>query len=463
MHWTKSKISIMAIVAVTSFMGTFLISSVSIALPAIEKSFGLDAVELSWVVTVFLLATAMFLLPIGRWGDLKGIRRLFKLGVILFTLSSLACGLSGSGFWLIFFRYIQGIGSALSTTTGPAILVLAFLPQNRGQVLGIAVSSVYLGLAFGPFAGGFLTEFLGWRYIFFVAFAMGVVTTVMAFLFLGKDEISEAKDKKTDLKGTFFYMLGLVALVYGSSFIPSVSGWFMLVGGIAALIIFWILENKSTMPVIETKLFTRNRLFAYSNLAALINYSATFAIIFLLSLYLQKIQELSPQDAGMVLIAQPIVMALFSPLAGRLSDRIQSRYLATLGMAMCTLGLVSFVFLSPTTPVWGIVFILIWVGLGFAFFSSPNMNTIMSSVNKNQYGLASGSAATMRVIGQIISMTIATLFFAAMFVNQAIEVVPNSIFMKAMKWSFISFSLISVAGIYFSYNRGKMNREEVSD
>ncbi len=459
MHWTKKQISTMAIVAITVFMSTFLISSVSIALPAIEKSFGLNAVTLSWVVTAFLLGTAMFLLPIGCWGDIKGIRLFFKLGVIIFTFSSLACGLSGSGFWLIFFRYIQGIGAALTSTTGPAILVLAFLPQYRGRVLGIAVSAVYLGLAFGPFAGGYITEFLGWRYIFFVSSVLGVITTVITFIFLGKDDIAEVKDRKIDMKGTVFYMLGLVILVYGSTFIPSLTGWLMLGGGILALIFFGILENKSTMPAFEIKLFTQNRLFAYSNLAALINYSATFAIIFLLSLYLQKIQNLSPREAGTVLIAQPIIMALFSPVAGRLSDRIQPRYLSTLGMAMCTLGLAAFAFLSVTTPVWIIVSILVWVGLGFAFFSSPNMNTIMSSVNKTQYGLASGSAATMRVIGQIVSMTIATLFFAVMFGDKAIIGVSDSIFMNAMRWGFISFSLISIAGIYFSFNRGKMNRE----
>lgn len=458
MHWTKKQISIMAIVAITVFMGTFLISSVSIALPAIEKSFSLDAVTLSWVITAFLLSTAMFLLPIGRWGDLKGIRRLFKLGVIIFTLSSLACGLAGTGFWLIFFRYIQGIGAAFTSTTGPAILVSSFPPKNRGQVLGISVSAVYSGLAFGPFAGGILTEFLGWRSIFFVASAMGVFTTVITFLFLGKDEILTKKDQKADLKGTAFYLFGLVALVYGSSHIPSETGWFILSAGLLALLIFWVLESKSAMPVIELKLFTRNRLFAFSNLAALINYSATFAIIFLLSLYLQKIQNLSPREAGLILVAQPIVMALFSPAAGRLSDRIQPGYLATLGMSMCTLGLATFAFLSATTPVWLIVVILIWVGLGFAFFSSPNMNTIMSSVGKTQYGLASGSAATMRVIGQIVSMTIATLFFAVLFGKQAVETVPDSLFMHALRWGFLSFSLISVPGIYFSYNRGKINR-----
>ncbi len=458
MQWTKKQISIIGIVAVTSFMGTFLISSVNIALPAIEKSFGLDAVSLSWVVTAFLLSTAMFLLPLGRLGDLKGIRRLFKLGVLIFTLSSLACGLAGSGWWLIFFRFIQGIGAAFTSTTGPAILVSAFLPQYRGRVLGLAVSAVYLGLAFGPFAGGLLTQYLGWRSIFYVSTFFGVLTTLIAFLFLGKDENRADAGLKIDLKGAGVYMLGLVALVYGSSQIDNASGWLMMGGGALALVIFWMLERRSDRPVIDTKLFTHNRLFAFSNLAALINYSATFAIVFLLSLYLQKVQGLSPRDAGAILVAQPIMMAIFSPVAGRLSDRIQPRYLATLGMTMCSLGLAAFAFLDASTPVWLIVILLVWVGLGFAFFSSPNMNTIMSSVAKTQYGLASGSAATMRVLGQIVSMTIATLFFAGMLGGQAIELVSNQLFVSVMKWGFISFSLISVVGIYFSYNRGKMSR-----
>jgi MFS family permease len=208
MNWTKKQISILAIVAITSFMGTFLISSVNIALPAIEKSFGLNAVELSWVITSFLLATAMFLLPVGRWGDLTGIRRVFKIGITIFTISSIVCGFAPSGFWLILFRFIQGIGAAFSSTTGPAILVSAFLPQNRGRVLGMSVSAVYLGLAFGPFAGGFLTQYLGWRSIFFVSSAMGILTIIVAFMFLGKDNRDNISAKKPDLKGTLFYMAG---------------------------------------------------------------------------------------------------------------------------------------------------------------------------------------------------------------------------------------------------------------
>lgn len=458
MAWTKKQITLVAIVAFTSFMSTFLISSVNIALPAIEKDFGLDAVTLSWVVTAFLLSTAMFLLPIGRWGDLTGIRRIYKIGMVIFTVSSLLSGFAVSGYWLIFFRFLQGIGAAFNSTTGAAILVTAFLPQHRGRVLGIAVSAVYLGLAFGPFFGGFLTQYLGWRSIFFFSSGFGFLVTIVAFLFLEKDNVAKLTGKKMDLKGAFFYMLGLVALTYGSARIPALQGWVVMSTGIVLLVVFWMLETNSPMPVLETKLFTGNRLFAFSNLAALINYSATFSIIFLLSLYLQKVKGLAPRDAGLILVAQPIVMAVFSPFTGRLSDRIQPRYLATIGMTMCTLGLAAFSFLSESTSISFIVFLLFWVGLGFALFSSPNMNTIMSSVQKTQLGLASGSASTMRVVGQIVSMTIATIFFAVLFQKQAVEEVSNLLFLKALKLGFISSSIIAVSGIYFSFSRGRMER-----
>lgn len=458
MKFSKKQLSVIAIVAITSFMGTFLISSVNIALPAIEKTFDLRAVSLSWVITSFLLATAMFLMPVGRLGDLTGIRKLFKTGVVVFTLASFMCGLSTSGFWLILFRFLQGIGAAFTSTTGPAILVSSFLPKFRGRVLGISVAAVYLGLAFGPFAGGLLTQYLGWRSIFFMAFILGVFTAFVAFLFLGKDESTSLPIRKITLKGTVFYMAGLVALIYGSSQIPDRTGWILMLAGIIALTVFWILESWSPFPVINTQLYTQNRLFAFSNLAALINYSATFAIVFLLSLYLQKVQGLSPRDAGIILVAQPAMMAIFSPLAGRLSDRIQPRILTTIGMSMCSAGLLGFSFLSGDTSIAMIVALLLWVGVGFALFSSPNMNTIMSSVAKTQYGLASGSAATMRVIGQIVSMTIATLYFAGILGDQSVEFVSDYLFLKAMQWGFVTFFIISFAGIYFSYHRGDIQR-----
>ncbi|MDD4086004.1 MAG: MFS transporter [Bacteroidales bacterium] len=452
----RSKVSIIAIVAVTSFMGTFLISAVNISLPAIEAQFEMNAIALSWVITSFLLSNAMFLLPAGRWADLTGVKRMFKLGVLLFALFSIASGLSPSGWWLIFFRFLQGAGAALTSTTGPAILVSAFPQSSRGKVLGISVSAVYLGLASGPFIGGMLTQLYGWRSVFYVASLLGVLSSMLAFLFLGKDE-PNATLKKIDLRGTVLFMSGLVALIYGASNLPQ--SWWIMILGVLALIGFWLLEARSKFPVIDTRLFTQNRLFTFSNLASLINYSATFAIVFLLSIYLQKIKALSPSEAGTILVSQPIMMALFSPLAGRLSDRIQPRFLTTIGMVICTLGLIGFAFVNASTPVWLIVVNLLWLGSGFGLFSSPNMNTIMSAVNRSQYGLASGTAATGRVIGQIVSMTVVAVLFSMTIGNQILKNIDDQQFIDIIRTGFIIFSVMNLFGIYFSYYRGQVQRD----
>ncbi len=440
-------------------MGTFLISSINIALPAIEQSFGLNAISLSWVITAFLVATGIFLLPVGKWGDISGNVRLFKTGLIVFTLASVLCAVSPSGVWLIVARFVQGVGSAFTNTTGQAILVTNFPARNRGQVIGISVASVYAGLATGPFIGGFLTQALGWHSLFYVAAILGVLSTIIAFAFLEKDTHVPSGDKKVNLRGTLFFVIGLVGLVYGSSHIPSAYGWGLMIFGIVMLVLFWIIESRLANPMFETRLFTHNKLFGFSNLAALINYTATSAIVFFLSLYLQKIQGLPPREAGAVIIAQPVMMAIFSPVVGRLSDRIQPRYFATLGMAMCSIGLFAMSFFTSTTPLWIIILVLVWEGLGFAFFSSPNMNTIMSSVDKSRYGQASGTASSMRIFGQIVGMTIVTFFFAFHFGSKAVTEVNDTIFLIAMKWGFVTFALISVMGIYFSFTRGNVERK----
>ncbi len=455
MNWTKKHVSILIIISITSFMGTFLISSINIALPAIEKTFGMDAVLLSWVVTSFLLATAMFQLPVGRWGDNSGVGKLYKAGLIIFTLSSLASAFVPSGTLLIATRFLQGIGAAFTNTTGQAILVSSFPQEHRGRVIGISVSSVYLGLSLGPFFGGMLTQQIGWQSIFVVSAVLGLISTLIAFRFLEKEEIQPRKSNKPDWKGLILFMLGLICLVYGSSQIPELKGWLIMAGGIVSLVLFWMVEMREEMPVIDTTMYTKNRLFTFSNLAALINYCATAAIVFFLSLYLQKVQQLTPQQAGLILIAQPIMMTVLSPFVGRLSDRFEPRYFATAGMTICGIGLGAMAFLTADTPHWIIVLILLWVGVGFALFSSPNMNIIMSSVDRSQYGQASGSAASMRVIGQIISMTIVTLLFAGMFDGKGIEQVPNPTFLKSMKWGFLTFAGISLIGIYFSIVREK--------
>ena len=459
MTWTKKQLSILIVVSVTSFMGTFLISAVNIALPAVEKSFSLSAIQLSWVITSYLLATAMFLLPVGKWGDITSNTKLFKTGLVIFTAASILCAFAPNGTWLIAARFLQGVGSAFSNTTGNAILVAGFPPKNRGQVIGISVSSVYVGLALGPFIGGIIVQQFGWQTLFYIAVILGIISIAVATTFLKDDSKTSSDKMKFNLRGTFVFMAGLATLVYGSSLIPSFTGWMLMFAGVVFLVVFWLLESRSAHPMFDTKLFTQNKLFAYSNIAALINYTATFAIVFFLSLFLQKIKGLSPQQAGTIIIAQPVMMAIFSPMMGKFSDKIQPRFLATLGMTMCAMGLGALAFVNAETPNGLIVAILVWEGLGFAFFSSPNMNTIMSSVNRTQYGQASGMAASMRVFGQIVSMIIVTLFIASLFQGKSINTVSDTVFLAVMKWGFMTFALISLVGIYFSASRGNVKRE----
>ncbi len=456
----REDLSILLVVAVTSFMGTFLVSAVNIALPTIEKDLALNAIELSWIITAFILAMALFMLPSGSWGDRSDNRRLFKLGLILFTISSGICYVAPDGHWLVAARFLQGIGAAFTGTTGQAILVSSFPAERRGQVLGISVASVYGGLALGPLIGGFITLHIGWRSLFLIAALFGLLTILISYLFLKSEKHKSVPAKGRDKIGNLLYMKGLAALVYGSSLIPSAVGWGLMSGAVILLLLFWRYESRITSPMLDTKLFSHNRLFTYSSLSALINYTSTFAIVFFLSLYLQKVQGLSPRDAGAVIVAQPAMMALFSPIVGRLSDKIQPRYFATTGMAMCTTGLGMLAFLGPATAIWIIVTILIWVGLGFALFSSPNMNTIMSSVERRQYGQASGLASSMRVFGQIISKSSVSLIFSLLFGSRSIEEVPNPVFLQAMRWGFIIFTLIGLPGIYFSFNRGNLKRKE---
>ena len=439
-------------------MGPFTISSVNVALPTIQSEFSADAVVLSWVATSYLLAIAVFLVPFGKVADIYGRKKIFALGLMIYTSSSLLAIFSFSMTALIAMRVLQGVGAAMFVTTGMAIITSIFPPARRGKAIGIYVSAVYIGLSVGPFAGGFLTRYLGWRSIFAVAVPFGAVSIFMAIKYL-KGEWADARGEALDIRGSMLYGVSILLLIYGSSLLPRIVAVYLMIAGLGGLGLFIGHELRVPYPVFEVKLFSQNRLFTFSSLAALINYSATFALTFLLSLYLQYIKGIPPQYAGSILIAQPIVMAVFSPLAGRLSDRIEPRLMASAGMSITVLGLIFFVFIGPDTSKRMIVLILAFLGFGFALFSSPNMNAIMSSVEKRYLGIASGTVATMRLLGQMVSMAIAMVVFAIFIGREPITPANYSEFLKSVRVSFLIFSLLCTMGILFSFMRGELRIE----
>ncbi len=391
-----------------AFLTPFMASAINVALPLISQEFSMNAMLLGWVATAYLLAAAMFLVPFGRLADIHGRKRVFVYGTATFTLAAALAGFSTSGTMLVAARILQGLGSAMIFGTGVAILTSVFPPSERGRVLGINVAAVYLGLSLGPFLGGWMTEQLGWRSIFFLTVLLGMLVIIFVLWKL-EGEWAEARGEPFDLVGSLLYTLSLLALIVGFSRLTQPWGLGLLVVGAIGLAGFAAWELRTEYPVLRIELFSGNRAFALSNVAALINYAATAAVSFLMSLYLQYIRGLSPQQAGVILLAQPIVQAMFSPASGWLSDRIEPRLVASAGMAVTTLGLSLLVFLGPSTPSWAIIACLILLGFGFALFSSPNMSAIMGSVERQFYGVASGMLGTMRLVGQTLSLGIAYL------------------------------------------------------
>jgi EmrB/QacA subfamily drug resistance transporter len=439
----------------TSFLTPFMDSATNVALPMISREFGMDAILLSWIRVAYLLAAAMFLVPFGKIADIYGRKRIYSYGTAVFTLAALLIGLSTSGTMLIAVRIVQGFGSAMIFGTGVAILTSVFPPGDRGRVLGINVAAVYVGLSIGPSIGGVLTEQLGWRSIFFVTVPLGLIALGFVLWQL-KGEWAEAKGERFDLAGSVIYALALVALMVGVSQLPGITGAGLMGLGVLGLGMFGAWEMRARYPVLHIDLLVTNRPFAFSNVAALINYSATSATAFLLSLYLQYIKALTPQQAGLVLIAQPIVQATLSPLTGRLSDRIEPRIVASIGMGFTALGLALLVFVTAATPLWAIIIRLVLLGFGFALFSSPNMNAIMGSVQRRFYGVASGMLGTMRLMGQMFSQGIATLLFA-LYIGR-VEITPESypLFLSSVKTAFAIFAVLCVGGIFASLARGKV-------
>ncbi len=445
------KPTVLFVAAVASFLTPFMGSATNIALPPIGKEFRADAIVLGWIATSYLLAAGIFSVPFGRIADIRGRKKVFIVGLFIYSLGSLLSAIAPSAEFLIAFRVVQGIGGAMIFATAIAIITSVFPPAERGKAIGINVGAVYVGLSLGPFIGGYLTQNFGWRSVFFINVPIGILALIISLWKL-KSEWAEARGEKFDFTGSIIYSLMLLTIIYGLT----ESAIHFLIVGLILLLAFVLYESKIEHPVLEMRLFKDNLTFSLSSLAALLNYAATFAVGFLLSLYLQYIKNLNPQQAGMILIAQPVLMAIFAPFAGWLSDRIEPRIVASAGMAVTALSLFVFAGIDSTTTINLIVANLMFLGFGLGLFSSPNTNAIMSSVERKFFGIASATVATMRLIGQILSMALVMLVFS--IIMGRVEITPEyySSFVESVKLAFTIFSLLCFVGIFASLGRGKL-------
>lgn len=441
------------VVVITAFVTTFTGSALNLSIPDIGKEFGVSASFVGWLVTGYTLAVAAFSVPMGRIADITCRKTVLAVGITIFTGCCIAAVFSVSMIMLMTVRIIQGIGAAMIFSTNMPVLISAFPGNMRGRVIGYSLAATYVGLSSGPVVGGFMNQNFGWKSIFILTGVLAAAALVATILKLPKDK-SENQGHSADIKGNLQYVVFVVLLMYGLSEISK--GWIpasLAAAGIIAGIFFVRHELKTDDPAVNVRLFKENIGYAFSNISALLNYGATFAIGYLISIYLQVVMGYSSQSAGFIMISQPVIMAVLSPLMGRFSDKFSPFKMSSVGMAFCAAGTGIFIFTNQETSLVIIIAALVITGLGFALFSSPNTNAVMSCVEKENYGVASSVLATMRSIGHTLSMVIVTIIVTRYMGNKPLSEADPEILINVINISFIIFTVICVTGVFVSLKR----------
>ena len=440
------------IAAVTgSSLAPFMVSAIIVALPAIADEFSADGVTLGWLASVFFLAAAVFLVPFGRVADRYGAKKVFLAGLGVYAASAVLSLLAPDIRVLIAARFLTGIGGGMIFGTSIALLSLAFPESERGRAIGINVTGMFVGFLLGFFLGGLLTYYLSWRGIFLVVLPVALAAMGLILLRIrGECEISRAG--ALDAPGMALYALSMLLLMTGFSSLSVPAGEVIFAAGVVVLLLFILRELRAGSPALDVRLFARNAIFARANLAALVFNTSNFAVIFLLSLYLQDIRGFDARVSGIILLTLVVCMAAFSSFAGRLSDRTAPALVIGTGVALSTAGLAILAFIAPDTSVIVLVAALAVMGTGFAFFQSPLIRTLVGSVPRELYGRASGMVETMRLVGMTISIAIATLVLGTFVGSSHIGPDVSARFIEAIHaifWIFLGLSLAALVVVIF--------------
>jgi len=432
-------------IGMSTFMSALDTSVVNTVLPVINKSFGSEIATIEWVVIIYLLIVSGLLLSFGRLGDIRGHKSVFLIGFSIFIISSALCGWAPSIKALIGFRGLQALGAAMLSANSPAILTKNFPSSQRGQALGLQATMTYLGLTVAPSLGGWLTDLVSWRAVFYINVPVGLIAFMLAWMFIPQDKETGSRES-FDLPGALLFMAGLIALLlamnqgyaWGWYSIP-ILGLFFFSG--VFLVSFILYENISQSPILDLHLF-KNRVFSASAVSAVFNYLAIFSILILLPFYLLQGRGLSPSQAGLILTIQPIVMAIVAPISGSISDRIGTRIPTVSGMVILSLGLLLMSRLGPNTPIYEVGITLSIVGFGTGIFISPNNSAIMGAAPKKRQGIAAGILATARSTGMVLGVGLAGAIFTTIMASSTDELT----LFRAMSASFIVAAVLAGFG-----------------
>jgi len=444
---------ILVLITIATFLNPFTGTAINLALPSIGAEFAADAATLAWVSSAYLLASVIFLLPGGRLGDSRGRVTVFMAGIVVYTAGALLTIFTPTIGMLLAFRFLQGVGGAMIYANSVALITHLYPPGERGYAIGLNTTAVYAGLSLGPFLGGALTQFLGWRSIFIVTALLAVPVLIYAKKF--PVFLNDRHQEHFDVPGLVLSSALILCLFLGLASATTPRGVVLLFAALVLGVAFYLVERRHPSPLLPVSLLSSNRVFAASNAAALINYSATYAVGFLLSLYLQYIRGYEPVAAGTLLLVQPVIQVFVAPVAGRLADRIQPGHVASVGMAISAVGLFGLSMLGDTTPVGAILALLVLLGVGVGLFSSPNTTAIMGCVEKRFYGSASAMTAMMRSLGMMLSMGAVLVVFAFIMGSTAVTPAIFPEFLRSVHLIFLAFGVLSVFGVILSLRRNK--------
>lgn len=405
----SQKWQVMTAVGVAVFLGTVDGSIVNIALPTIVDDFDTRFGVVQWVPLSYLLTQATLVLGMGRLGDIAGRKTMFVAGFVVFTIGSVLSGLAPGVEWLIVFRVIQGVGSALIFSMQFALITEAFPPSERGRALGINATIVSTGIISGPILGGLIIDAVDWRWIFYVNLPIGIVGILAALRYIPHTKPGIAEP--FDFKGAALFFLALLSMLlglttgqergFGDSGVVS-----LYVIAALALAAFVITEIRVEHPMLDLGMF-RSRDLSVSLIARFATFTAMAGISLILPFYLTDVLDLTPRGVGLAMTALPVTMGITAPLAGAWSDRNGVRRVAMTGLVVLVIAFaVAGLLLDADTPIWSFAVAASLLGLGFGVFQSPNNSAVMSAVPHERFGVASSLITTTRITGWITGIAI---------------------------------------------------------
>lgn len=421
-------------------------SSLSLILPLIQKDLTVDLIILGWIPTAFVLANAALVLPLGQLADIHGRKKLFAYGVAVYTFASLMAGLANSGYLLVLFSFMQGVGCSLIFATGVALLSSVYPSKKRGGALGMYVTAVYLGIFMGPLIGGLIAQSLGWRTIFLINIPLGIFL-IMAVHWKLRGEWIGAPGEKFDYKGSLLYVPSIILLMYGFININYFWGRTCFIAGILMILSFVLMEFRSKNPLLPMEIF-HSRVATLSALVVLMIQTATTSIYTLLSLFLQDLRGLSTLSTALILAIQPFFVSILSPFVGRLADKTDYCYLSAAGVFLITIGLIIFLFIHMDSSLITLVIAMVFIGCGIALYASPINKNFMGAVREEIYGQAAAVFSTMIYFGQTLSLGVLLLiinyYMGAVDINQSNYI----LFMDSFHTTMLVFALIAGLAIF---------------